>query len=204
MNIKKYKVLDLLLLTVIGIATELVGCWLINIFLPWVVPIFTSSVVVIIVAMVRWGPIGIIIAPVLALASYISDLFFLQNSNNMQMPVSYFVNLAFLLCVSIFIPFCIKGKADKSVNTLGKRVLLVILIYILGSIVCGLIYGFYGLNIFISMGAVASQQLMSLIITGIFLDLLFRQDVLVNVKNRFLAQKKEIEEEKKYYNSRKE
>ena len=204
MNINKYRIIDLLVLAIIGVATELVGCWLINVFLPIVIPIYAAGVLIIIVAMVRWGPIGIILTPLLALASFLADSYLLQNTGyKQQMPVSYFVNLAFLLCTAILIPFIIKKK-DKMINTMGKRILVSIGTYVLGCILSGIVFGFYNYNIFVSMVVVFVQQLMSLVITIIFMDLLYRQETLMNVKQKFLTKKKEIEEEKKYYNSRKE
>ncbi len=204
MNINKYKAIDLLLLLIVGVATELLGCWLLNIFLPLIVPIFVSSMVVIIAAMVRWGPIGISLAPILALASYLADVYLLQNTGySQQMPANYFVNLAFLLSTAVLIPFFVKKK-DRMVSTLGKRILLSIVVYIIGCIFSGLVFGFLNYNIFISMLIVSFQQLMSLIITIIFIDLLYRQETLVNVKDRLIREKQEIEKEKEFYNSRKE
>lgn len=204
MDIKKYRIVDLTILLIVGVATELMGSLLINAMMPWVVPVFTSAIIILIVAMVRWGAIGMILAPILALASYIGALFIMPNKGDgiEQMPVSYLVNLAFLLPTLALYPFIKKYNYEEMFNTGGKRVLCIFAVYILGSILGGLMFTLHSLNFILSIGTLLVQQSMSLVITVIFMEMLTRQGTLVNVKKKFLREREEAQLDQQYYDSK--
>lgn len=202
MSIERYRIIDLALLCITGIVLEFAGVWLISIFLPWVVPVFTVTIIILTTAIVRWGPVGIILAPILALATYLAGLFVLQNHNSMQLPPNYFVDLAYAISAGILIPIIKRNGYKNSFDAFWKRFSSSIAIYILGAIIGGIILGGYGYNIFASIGVLLVQQLMSLTITVVIIDLLYRQEILVNVKEKMLERKKELEEEREYYKSR--
>lgn len=207
MSLKKYCALDLAILAIIGAITELGGSWILHIVLP-AIPLFTAGLVIVIIAISRWGAIGIILAPFLALIAYLGAKYVAPPTNDMieegyNFPTLYWVNLGFYAGTIFLIPIFKKLKYERALDCFWKRLLCCIGIYIIGCITAGLIWGsWFGYNVFFVMMTTFMQQLMGLLITFLFLEVLYRQGVCDNVKNKIIRERKEQEEERKYYDSR--
>ena len=209
MSLAKYRVFDLFLISIVGIVSEIAGCYLINFFVPVVIPVFVASFIIIYVAIMRWGIWGLLEIPIMALSTYIAITFVIPNtkvSEEYQQITQYFITiLGFDLTGALWIiPKCLEMKGKHVVDTIPKRIGIEILIYLIGTILCSFLLLIYKQNLFISLTSLLGEQLMSLVITIVVIEIMHSFSVIYDVKQSFIDKKKELEYEKKYYLKNKE
>lgn len=81
MSLKKYMLIDLLILTVIGCIIEAVGVFTVNKMITATMVASAVSLLMMLIATTRWGWKGLFIAPILAAATIISGRFFNSHEN---------------------------------------------------------------------------------------------------------------------------
>ncbi len=206
MSLARYRVIDLILITIVGVVSEIVGCYLINYFMPSVIPIFVASFIICYLAIMRWGVFGIIEIPIMSLATYIAITFVIQfthlNTGKEQLVQNYWSILAFDSLNVIWV-FC-KGKnGELLLNSIPKRIGMMFLMYIVGSVLCSLVLTLNQQNFFVSFLRLITQQLLALLITCFVIEILHRLNAIYDVKKSILDRKKEREFETEYYNQKK-
>lgn len=98
MRLRKYMLVDLVILTVVGFLGELLGEYIINASVIAAYVTGSISLLVILVTTTRWKWKGLIVTPFLALAIVLSGHFFTRNPN-------YRINYDWKLFISIFVSF---------------------------------------------------------------------------------------------------
>lgn len=204
MSLAKYRVIDLSLITIVGVVTEIVGCYLVNYFIPSVVPVFVASFVICYLAIIRWGAWGLIEIPIMALATYIAVTFIIPftqlNEGKEQLVQNYLSILVFDLTNVVWLIFRVDKNGKLVLDTLAKRVGMMILMYIVSAFLCAVILTIFKQNVFISFLRLLSQQLLALFITCFVIEILQRFNAVYDVKKNFLKQKQEKIEETEYEN----
>lgn len=204
MSLVKYKYIDLTFLLFVGVITEVVGCYLINLFLPSVVPVFVATFAVIYVAIIRWGKIGLILVPVLSLVTYLCATYVIPNKiladGYTQLKQNYLTIIMFNAGAVLTLVF---KKHKNFFDGFGKRLLMYLAIYCLGIILCGLTQLIYGNNLFMSLLRLFIEQFMSFFVTVVALEILRNQGVLEDVFEKTLIKKDEEKFEKDYYEIKK-
>ena len=210
MSLAKYRVFDLSLITIVGVVTEILGCYLINLFMPTVIPVIVASLIIIYMATMRWGWWGLIEIPIMAITTYIAVLFVIPyhevNDNYVQINQNFWSILIFDISGGLW--SLIKWQNDKRsnrlLNSIPKRIGFTILIYLVGTILNSLFLVIYHYHFLQTLIRTLVGQMMALVITIIVIEILKGFNAANDVKKDMLTKKKEMEFEKGYYENKKE
>lgn len=187
--------IDLIILTVIGCIVEVLGNFVFNKMLIATMITTSISLLIMMVATFRWGWRGLLIAPILALATILSGRYInphVSYRQNYDWRL-YLATLAQLLSLAVNLLWFKKGKDEqatsKKIQSLftlclidcGVSLLALSLVY-LATAFKFLMFGFVIWNAF---GY-------AILFVGAFI--LSRQGILVNVKKNLINQKVEREE----------
>lgn len=210
MSLIKYRVIDISLITVVGVVTEILGCYLMNLFMPAVIPVFVASLVIIYIAIMRWGFWGLIEIPIMTLATFIAISFVIPyttiNSNFEQVDQNFVSILVFNLVAGGFWLLFKKldEKEGKVLDSIPKRIGITVLIYIICSIFCSLTLIFSDYHFIITFVRMLVQQALSLVITLVVIEILVNFNCAQDVKEMMIKKKREMEFEKEFYKNQKE
>lgn len=208
MSLAKYRVIDLTLITIVGVVSEVIGCYLINYFMVSVIPVFVASFVICYMAIMRWGIWGIIEIPIMALATFVSVkyvIYFTELAEgSSQLGENYLSILCFDAVNLLWLVFRPKKDGNLILNSAPKRIGVLILMYVVGSLLCATVLTIDGINFFVSVLRLLGEQLLALFITCFVIEILHKFNAIYDVKQQLLNRKKEILEEKQfesdYYN----
>ncbi len=204
MNLKTYKYVDLTFLLFIGVITEVVGSYLVNLFLPTVIPVFVASFTLFYVAIMRWGKIGIILIPIQSLVTYLCALYVIPNKTLAEGYVLLHQNYLTIIAFNISAVLLLVFKRDeKNFSSFGMRMLGYSSIYLLGVTLSSVSQMLFEQNLFMAFLRTSIDQLMCFIISIVALEILRSQGVLKDVKKSFISRKEEAKFEKDYYDSKK-
>lgn len=130
-SVKVYMVQDLILLTVLGLFLE----GLTQKFVPVVLggaPSITFALLVVFLAVTRWGLWGLLVAPVIALSTWLggslASLKYVAHAYDWRL---YLSEVAGLLTIGVNVLFFRKHKTNKVVGTTWKLLLIMLLDYAL-------------------------------------------------------------------------
>lgn len=196
MSLKKYMLVDIIILGIIGCAVEVLGVYVFNLMLTAQAITTAISLLMMIVSTTRWGWKGLILAPFLALATILSGMLLnpheLYRANyNWQL---YIATLFQLLSISVNLLWYKKVKDEEetfkklssifgmcAIDCLVSLLVVTIIYYF-----CSFQFLFLGFIVWNSFGYI-------LVFVGAFI--LSRQGILVNVKKNLLKRKQENEKE---------
>ncbi len=210
MKFKTYRMIDLIMLIILAFGLELLTTWLTNSFLGTIRPYPIMGLLITLIAVSRWGPIGLIVIPFNAFGNYISGHFILRTVKYREMYnwiYFIFANISNLSAgISLF--FYKKTNQNEILKDSGSCIKLIISICIINyvaNIITSLFLAIVTSNVDAStFGAILYTQLFWNIVGYVVLFIGFfilkKQDVLFNVKEKLLATQKERIDESKYYN----
>jgi hypothetical protein len=192
MSLKKYMVIDLIMLGFIGALLEGVGTNTGYFLLAGHTPTTILSLLIMVLAITRWKWWGLILAPVLALGNYIGGLSIdgLEGYNqifNIQYYISVIIGLLGTSIILVFYKFVGLKKVTTSNLTLIGVGIVVFIVYELVRtatywIIGGRYLGVLNANLFDLIGLVV------LIVGSILIK---HQGSLINVKDKLIEDKKE-------------
>ncbi len=210
MKFKTYRVIDLLILCILAFGIELLTTPCVNLFVPTIRPFPVLGLLLTLVAVTRWGLLGIIVVPFNTLANFLMGRFVL-NAINYRASYDFlsfiFTMIATLSALIALLWYKKKGNRGlykdygSMLGMIGTIVLVNLLICVLYSAVGNSINGgsfslddfgarCLGMFLYNAFGYIA-------LLIGTFI--LSRQDVLCNVKERLLEKKEERDNESQYY-----
>ncbi|MDE5855617.1 MAG: hypothetical protein K2H06_01070 [Anaeroplasmataceae bacterium] len=200
MSLKKYMCIDLLMLCAIGIILEAVGTFFVNYMYVGAYPTTVVSLLITLLATIRWGWKGLIVIPVCALGNLIGGQFFVFRHEN----IGYYNWKEFLSCLIglstlalNLIPFH-RYKTNELLQNkkwvLPVMILVNVLIY---ELVRGIVYGYivHGDNGYILSNAIGFD-VTGFVITLVMGLLLNRQKIMLNFKEKLEADKIRAEEDR--------
>lgn len=204
MSLKKYMAVDLLMLAMIGIIVEIVGMYAFSAMLNARMITTAMSILIMIVAVTRWGWKGLILAPILALATILSGRFLNPKPDyavNYEWQL-YISSVAQLLATSISLLWFKKFKDEQTTfKSVGASLGFAAMNSVVSFIVLNIIYII--ISLIIGKGFVAFNLIMGFMawnafgyvmaIVGTFI--LSRQGILINVEKELKRKKKEKREE---------
>lgn len=198
MSLKKYMILDLVILSVIGCIIEAVGIFAFNKMLTARIIASAISLLMMMISITRWGWKGLLIAPVLAAATLISGRFFnphetFKDLYDWRLYISIVLSLLSLSVNMIWFKYIDYKKTFKN----WKYILILCVIDILTSqLVLTLAYWAFAQE-FGLLGFLAWNSCsFILLIVGTFI--LKNQNVLVNVKESLLEKRKQQEDDSNF------
>ncbi len=219
MSFKKYRLIDLSIIIVIGIITECLGTFLSIKALPLYKysPYAVVALGLICLAVTRYGFYGAITIPFLALANSFTTYLFMKNIAHADFTNSYYVARSIGCLLSLTSPLILLAFYKKKTNdfltgwdrvagiSLVTAALFVVIIYI-SIIVNSLVYSYsldesvfqFGFWYSLQQAAVGILFMMVMNVS-LFLSGSFR-----NSYESILAQRVEEEAEKEYYNTLKQ
>lgn len=213
MKLKTYRVVDLAMISILAFGIELLTTLCVNMFIPNIRPFPVVGLLLTLVAITRWGWIGIIVIPINTLANFIMGRFAIPAINYRQ---SYdwlsflFTMIATASSMVALIWYKKKGikkiYKDKitTINMVGTIILTNLIMCVMYSAFGNVISG--GIVSATDFGARVLGMLLynafGYVILLIGTLLLSRQDVLYDVKTRLIEQKEDRENERKYYNEK--
>lgn len=194
MSLKKYMILDLVILTVIGCIIEAVGILACNKMLTCNMIASAVSLLMMVVATTRWGWKGLFIAPFLALATIISGRFFNPHDEfKVMYEWKFYISILLsLLSIGVnliwfkFINYKETFKQVKYVLLLGTIDIIV------SQVVLTLVY-FALMQQFLFLAfLIWNACSYVLLLVGMFI--LKRQNVLIDVKQSLIEKNKEVKD----------
>lgn len=195
-SLKKFRIIDLLVLIIIGIIGELFSMGVLfngN----GLRPTFIVSALIILTCITRWGIKGIIGAPILAVVTWLGGKYFIHSKTN---PYDWVMLISMIVgnCSMILIcPIYKKYGTNKIMGDSSRVALVALCSCILNILAAALVYllcsvgSSFGFNLFL-------YDLPGLIVTLIIGVALSKMGMEVNVKDQMLANKKQAEEDAKY------
>lgn len=213
MKLKTYRIVDLIMISALAFGIELLTTLCVNMFIPNIRPFPVLGMLMALVAITRWGWIGIIVIPINTLANFIMGRFAIPAINYRESYdlVSFLVTmLSSTSSLIALIWYKVKGiknlYKDKiaTVNMVGTiiftNLVICVLYSALGNIISG---GSITLNDFgarvLGMLLYNAFGYLVLLLGSL---LLARQDVFYDVKTRLIEARDERENERKYYNKK--
>lgn len=211
MKFKTYRIIDLTILVVLAFGLEILCTWLENSFLGRIRPYPVLGLLFTLIAVSRWGWIGLIVAPFNAVGNFIAGRFMLRTTSLRDAYTFLMLCLAIVSNLTIAINYLIKQKKGinsnfHSISSCLSDVMQIVfvnfvvnfLLFYLASLFKGA--GTQGMD---GIGAVLLSQLLfnvvAYIVLAIAVPILGSQGTLDNVKKRLFEIKKEREHEKQYY-----
>lgn len=213
MKLKTYRVVDLAMISILAFGIELLTTLCVNMFIPNIRPFPVIGMLLALVAITRWGWIGIIVIPINTLANFIMGRFAIPAINYRQTYdwLSFLFTMVATLSVTVELVWY-KNKGIKNiykdkittVNMVGTIILTNLIICVMYSALGNLISG--GSFSIKDFGARVLGMLLynafGYVILLVGTLLLAKQDVLYDVKTRLIEQKEDRENERKYYNEK--
>ena len=213
MKLKTYRIVDLIMISALAFGIELLTTLCVNMFIPNIRPFPVLGMLMALVAITRWGWIGIIVIPINTLANFIMGRFAIPAINYRESYdlVSFLVTmLSSTSSLIALIWYKVKGiknlYKDKiaTVNMVGTIILANLIICVMYSVLGNIISG--GSFSIKDFGARVLGMLLynafGYVILLVGTLLLAKQDVLYDVKTRLIEQKEDRENERKYYNEK--
>lgn len=198
MSLKKYMFLDLVILSVIGCIIEAVGIFAFNKMLTATMIASAISLLIMVIAITRWGWKGLFIAPVLAAATIISGRFFNPHETFKALYdwKLYLAIVLSLLSLSVNLIW-LKYIDYKETFKKWKYILILCAIDIVVSqLVLSLAY-FAFTQQFLLLGFLAWDSC-SFVILVIGCFVLKNQNVLVDVKANLIEKQQQQEDDSKF------
>lgn len=210
MKFKTYRIIDLIMLIILAFGLELLTTYLTNSFLGTIRPYPILGLLITLVAVSRWGLIGLVVVPFNAFGNYISGRFILRTVEFREMYnwiYFIFANIS-NLSASISLLFYNKKSQNEILKDSGSCIKLIISICIINyvaNIITSLFLATVTSNIESStFGTILYTQLfwnaVGYVVLFIGFLILRKQEVCFNVKEKLLANQKERIDESKYYN----
>lgn len=196
-SLRKYMVIDLAILALIGCLVELLGIYLFNAMLTATMITSAVSLLMMLISTTRWGYKGLIIAPLLALATIISGRFFNVHAEFKALYdwKLYLVILISLLSFAVNLLWYKKIDYRQNYKKISTTVGICLLDIVVSQLVLSLAYlAFYGQFLLLGFIVWNAFAFVILIIGAIVLS---KQGVIVNIKQNLLERKEELELEKK-------
>lgn len=197
MSLKKYMIIDLSMLCVIGLLLEGIGTFFVNYMYVGAYPMTVISLLITFLAVARWGYKGLVVTLFCALGNLIGGQFILLRdvTYNWQIFLSVLVGLC---SMSInLIPFSKMGTNPTLKNNWWFFGLM-FGNFILFELVRGLVYAFIlrGTEVLILNNAVGFDvtALVILLVMGFILR---KQGVLLNFKDKLKSEKEQAELDRK-------
>lgn len=202
MSIKKYMIYDLLMLGIFGAVLEGLCVWCSFYALVGNIASTILSVLIVFTAIIRWKWWGITITPLVAFGSFIGGMFTdykIYEKYDTFFEFRYYISLVVglaaigLLCLLIFR----KKDFQKDIKSLPHITGYAALAFVIYEV-------FMHLSYMISQGTNSQIQgtfifdFLGLIITMVGVFVLNRQGFLVNVRQKLIDDKNDIEEEAKH------
>lgn len=210
MKFKTYRMIDLIMLIILAFGLELLTTYLTNSFLGTIRPYPILGLLITLVAVSRWGVLGLVVVPFNAFGNYISGRFMLRTVEFREMYnwiYFIFANIS-NLAASISLLFYKKKNQNEILKDSGSCIKLIISICIINyvaNIITSLFLAIVTLSFESSTFAtVLYTQLfwnvLGYVVLFIGFLILRKQEVCFNVKEKLLANQKERIDESKYYN----
>ena len=213
MKLKTYRIVDLIMISALAFGIELLTTLCVNMFIPNIRPFPVLGMLMALVAITRWGWIGIIVIPINTLANFIMGRFAIPAINYRESYdlVSFLVTmLSSTSSLIALIWYKVKGiknlYKDKiaTVNMVGTIIFTNLVICVLYSALGNIISG--GSITLKDFGARVLGMLLynafGYLVLLLGSLLLARQDVFYDVKTRLIEARDERENERKYYNKK--
>ncbi len=194
-SLKKYMIIDLSILAFFGIVVEMLALYLTGIFLVSAIPTFCISILMIIIAITRWGYKGLIFCPIFAIAVFLSGKFLLRDESihfyyNIEMFIALFLGM---FGCSITLLWYKKYNVKETFESIGKIILLTLLNITVVLIIQEVVFLISGQGTRIVASLI--YDAFGIVLTIIGMWILKSQGVMINVKEKMLKDKKEQEEE---------
>lgn len=210
MKFKTYRIIDLIMLIILAFGLELLTTWLTNSFMGTIRPYPVMGLLITLIVVSRWGPIGLIVVPFSAFGNYISGHFMLRTEKFREMYNWIYFILANIsnLSAGISLLFYKKKNQNEILKDTGSCIKLIISICIINyvaNIITSLFLAIVTSNIEGStFGTILYTQLfwnvVGYVVLFIGFFILRKQEIFFNVKEKVLENKKERNDEIKYYN----
>ena len=210
MSLRKYQLIDMLMLLLFGILVEGVFLYLEAFFIGAYMPNFVISFLVIAVLLIRWGSVGGIAIPVFALVDWLvcryllpgklGDSAELMAAYNWRVLVEHLVSYSFC-----FITLAFYNKKNFKIMQESKAADFgfITLLYCGVALIEGIMVTILEKgDLFTNVGYSFLWSIFGYIVSAVFYFILIQQNVIVNVKQQLLTRRKEFEEEKQYYQDR--
>lgn len=200
MSLKKYMCIDLLMLCTIGIVLEALGTFFVNYMYVGAYPTVVISLLISLLAIVRWGWKGLIVIPFCALGNFIGGQFFVFKQSGIG-NYNWKEFLSCLLGLSTLALNLIPFAHYKTNNLLQNKKwflpVMVVLNFLIYEFVRGIVYGYivHGDNGYILRNALG-YDVTGVVITLVMGVLLKRQKIMLNFKEKLEADKIQAEEER--------
>lgn len=191
-------IIDLMSMTIIGLVVELIAMLVIPQVLPKAVPPFVVSLVIVMLALTRWGWKGFITIPIMSVGSWLFGKLFSEYKGNYDIYylISTFVGF---FASSIILLFKRKSKHNlfgDIVTTIGVTILVTILVVLTQDLIYSLVKLDNPLdNILFFL----TENITGAVVTLIFVIALSHQKMFVDVKKDLIKKEKEKQMENKYY-----
>lgn len=191
MSLRKYMVIDLLISGIIGMGVEFLGVYVFNnMLLAKIIP-YAVSMLVVMITTSRWGNKGLIVIPFVALATVLSGRLI---NPHVDFAKAYDWKLYVSLVLSLYTfslnHFWFKLRKNRKIKeTPGSMMALCFIDIVTSWVVLTMVYFALTSELYILAFPVWGLYGYALLIIGTFL--LFRQGVLINVKDNFLRLKEE-------------
>lgn len=214
MQFKTYRIVDLLMLGILGTLIEAIGTYLASAFIPNYTPYCIIGMFIVLVAVTRWKWYGLILIPFMALGNFVAGHFFLPKTSlrgdytwirYLYTALSY---LSVLICLKFYKktkPISIYKKLGKNLTVISTITLLQWLILIVGNIIEVGLYVSSNVSviagIFLQILNVGFGLIVSYVLTIVCSYAFCSQNIMVNVKENLLERKKEAESEREYYSN---
>lgn len=197
-SIKKYMTIDLLSMIIIGLIVELIAMLVLPQVIPNAVPPFIVSLVIIMLALTRWGWKGIITIPIMSVGAWLFGKLLGEYKENYDIYylISTFVGFFSSLLIILFKKKSKTNPFGDSITTLGITILVVALLVVLEIITFSLLTLTNPLDNTVWF---LVQNVAEFVVTLIFVLALRRQGMFVDVKKDLIKKEKERQMENKYY-----
>lgn len=210
MKFKTYRMIDLIMLIILAFGLELLTTYVTNSFLGTIRPYPVMGLLITLIAVSRWGKVGLIVIPFSALGNYISGHFMLRTVKFREMYnwiYFIFANIS-NLAASVSLLFYKKKNQSEIIKDSGSCIKLIISICIINyvaNIITSLFLALVTSNLELStFGTILYTQLfwnvVGYVVLFIGFMILRKQEVCFNVKEKLLEVQKERIDENKYYN----
>lgn len=196
MSLKKYMIIDLIILFVVGTLTEFIAMYAIPQFIPKSAPFFVATLLVELVAIARWGYKGLVLIPFLSVVSFLSGKLVGQGSYPVGVLIADFVGL---FGSSLALLFRKKGKKNSMFGEISSTIIQTLLIILVVILLITIVLIVSGQRVLDSLVYSIIQCLPGAFATIIFIIPLQRQSTLGDVKETLISKEEEKEMERKYY-----
>lgn len=213
-SLKKYKIVDLITLFVIGTIIELIFVYLIPNFIlsvdgegneymaKWTRPTYCASILVIIIAIVRWNSSGLVLIPFFSLVGFLGAKSFHPGDTTYYSVGAYFASLIGMCGCSVVLLFkrtwYKKGFHKTILGILSLGFSTIVCVVVLQSVSYAIIEG---QNVFSSLIFHSINAIFSLAITLVFLAMLKNQEIVVDMVESLHQKALEAKKEKEFYDN---